>query len=374
MALSVTAIANDLVPLQERRGGSGMVTQPPLTGVELNAAGICAAHDSHCETGKSEAYPALTRSSLPLEATALTVDKGRPSSSGLLSYAHVQIPAAPPSTILVATTDSPFPLAGALASLAAGIIFAVIARGVVAPVRQGSDSETTTTLPVMVIVPQLADSKTAISLVLRNPHSFYAQSLRDLYLSLQSTGGRHPPRTVAINSTVSEEGRSTLVAALGRLLASEGNRVLLIDCDWRHPNLHRLFRMSNDVGLTSLLEDDRVSPDDVICTDALSGLDVITAGPRPLSTGLASDRMQKILAFFTTSYELVLLDTPPVRMTRDAAPLPHLAEKIIFVVRWPGIRRKMWLGARIMKTPGHVAEVVLTCVDVNDAARIGRRT
>ena len=74
------------------------------------------------------------------------------------------------------------------------------------------------------------------------------------------------------------EGKSVMVASLGRLLASNGKRVLLIDCDWRSPRLHQIFRISNRDGLASLLGDKEAQLDNVIHHDALSGVDVMPSG------------------------------------------------------------------------------------------------
>jgi capsular exopolysaccharide synthesis family protein len=172
---------------------------------------------------------------------------------------------------------------------------------------------------------------------------------------------------IAVTSALSGEGRSTLTASLGRLLASEGARVLLMDCDWRHPSLHKLFRLSNDTGLTSLLVDPHVTLDDVIQTDALSGLDIITAGRRNRTAvmKLISDPMRRILGSLAGGYDLVLLDMPPVLAADETMLLSCIVDKLIFAVRWRHTPQKKAIDAleKILGARGDVVGVVFTRVD-----------
>jgi capsular exopolysaccharide synthesis family protein len=221
---------------------------------------------------------------------------------------------------------------------------------------------------VLAVVPQIEDGGAALANVLRDPGSPYAESLRRLYDKLLSQRRSQAPKVVAISSALPGEGRSTLAASLGRLLASEGGRVLLVDCDWRHPELHSLFRLSNETGLTSLLLDPHIAIDDVIHTDALSGLDIITAGRRNRQAmhKLISEPMKKILATLASGYDLVLLDMPPVLAADEALLLSGLVDKLLFAVRWRHTLRSRATDAmdKILAARGDVLGVVFTRVDL----------
>ncbi len=268
-------------------------------------------------------------------------------------------PVFPPKELIV--------LLGFLGGVALGIAVLQAWGRAAKTFRRADEIQNATHLPVMAMVPQMKDGKTAISHVLREPVSAYTESLRRLYANLKTATWGDPPKTVAVGSAIPAEGRSILAASVGRLLAVEGKRVLLIDCDWRHPDLHRLFRIPNDTGLASLLSGEHIALDDVIHTDALSGLDIIAAGQKHRLTRsmLVSDRMRKILAVFSRSYELVLLDIPPLALSNGVLPLSRMVDKMIFVVRWRHTRRQMSLGAieRILGARGDVAGIVLTRVD-----------
>ena len=105
------------------------------------------------------------------------------------------------------------------------------------------------------MVPQVAGRGQPAMQVLRQPTSAYSEALRRLHIGVELSEAANSPKTILFSSATPSEGKSVMVASLGRLLASNGKRVLLIDCDWRSPRLHQIFRCSNRDGLASLLVD-----------------------------------------------------------------------------------------------------------------------
>jgi Mrp family chromosome partitioning ATPase len=289
----------------------------------------------------------------PKQAAAIANSLGRLA----LGTGTVIAPALPPS----GPAFPPIPailMAGAAAGVLFGLAGIVLFDSKPRLFSRAEELESASGLPVLAVVPELGEGG-AIANVLRDPGSPFAESLRKLYDKLHSQRWNQAPKVIAISSAVPGEGRSTLAAALGRLLASEGGRVLLVDCDWRHPELHTLFRLSNDTGLTSLLLDPHIALDDVIHTDALSGLDIITSGRRNRQAvhKLISEPMRKILSTLAAGYDLVLLDMPPV-LAAD--------ETLLFTVRWRHTPRGKATDAmdKILAARGDVLGVVLTRVDL----------
>ena len=269
-------------------------------------------------------------------------------------------PSFPPRTLMLG--------AGALI----GLCFGLLRRnsGGAKNFRRADDIELDTGLPVLAQIPRLADGKTALAHVLREPMSPYTESLRRFYSRLQSSDWSEIPKTVAISSAMPGEGRSVLAASLGRLLAGDGRRVLLVDCDWRHPDLHRLFRLSNDLGLTNLLVDKRVALDALIQTDALSGLDIITSGRRSKTAqrAMLSPKMREVLDALAENYDLVLLDFPPVQSTQDALLLSRQVDRVVQIVRWRHTKRRTALDSieQILSADGQVTGIVFTQTDLEN--------
>lgn len=268
-------------------------------------------------------------------------------------------PSFPPRSLIV--------FLGGVGGFLIGMLIALLREGSDRTFRLGEQVETATGLPVLAMVPNLRGHAAPTAHVLRMPVSPYSEALRKVYIGLQLSESDHSPKTVMFASATPAEGKSVLIASLGRMLASNGRRVLLIDCDWRRPSLHRYFNRENRGGLASLLTGEDVALDRVIHNDALSGADVIVAGDlRPQASHLlTSDRMQALLRTFAKNYDLVMLDTPPVLVGAEVLTLSRMVEKVIFAIRWGKIRRETALEAlkQLLDARADVAGVVLSRVD-----------
>lgn len=139
-------------------------------------------------------------------------------------------------------------------------------------------------------------------------------------------------KTVMVTSALPGEGKSLTVANLAHTLSgSYGRRVLVIDADLRAPNLHRIFALRNSAGLSEALRNGR---HELPFVEVSEGLSVLTAG-RPGSAplaGLISDRMGEIVLECASSFDWVLIDTPPVGLLPDAQVLARFAGAVLFVI------------------------------------------
>ena len=107
----------------------------------------------------------------------------------------------------------------------------------------------------------------------------------------------------------------------------------------------------------------------MIHTDALSGLDIITAGRRNRQAvhKLISEPMRKILSALAAGYDLVLLDMPPVLAADESLLLSGLVDKLIFTVRWRHTPRGKATDAmdKILAARGDLLGIVFTRVDLH---------
>lgn len=233
--------------------------------------------------------------------------------------------------------------------------------------RRADEIEQATGLPVIAMVPDLKGMTQPTVHVLRKPVSGFSESLRKIYVGLQLSEAAQPPKTVMVSSATPTEGKSVIVASLARLLARNGKRVMVIDCDWRAPTMHRIFQRSDKNGLASLLADEGVPLSDVIYNDPLSGLDVIVSGgwnPHSMHL-LTSPRMRAVLQTFGKNYDLVLLDTPPVLVAAEVLQLSRMVDKVLYTVRWGHTRREVALDGlkQLLEAGADVPGVLLSRVD-----------
>ena len=272
--------------------------------------------------------------------------------------APAQAPSYPPKSLIA--------LLGVAGGLMVGAAIALMRESGDHTFRRADQIEAMTGLPVIAMVPQISGRTPPAMQVLRQPTSIYSEALRRLHIGVELSEAAESPRTIMFSSATPSEGKSVMVSSLGRLLASNGKRVLLIDCDWRSPRLHQIFHCGNRAGLASLLTDKPANLDEVIHHDALSGLDIMPAGPwNPRQAHLlSSDRMRQLLDALSSHYEFVLLDTPPTLVAADVLALSRLVEKVVFVVRWGHTRQENAIEAlkQIVDAQGSIAGVVMSRV------------
>src|SRR5699024_2442169 len=116
--------------------------------------------------------------------------------------------------------------------------------------------------------------------------------------------------------------------------AQQGKKVLLIDADMRKPTVHYTFRLDNLRGLSNILVGEETLHDAVTMSD-VTNLDVLSCGPIPPnpSERIGSKRMKQLIAEARKTYDMIILDTPPVLAVTDAQILANICDGTILVVR-----------------------------------------
>lgn len=168
-----------------------------------------------------------------------------------------------------------------------------------------------------------------------SPKSAAAEQYRQLRTRLSLTEGGSQIRTVLITSPQKGEGKSITSANLALTMAQEvQRRVILIEADLRKPSLQHLFGLPDGPGLSEYLSGAadlqsvmKVLPD--------HHLTVIPAGSSPVNPAelLGSTAMRRLLDSLRTTFDRVILDTPPVLPLADVAILAPMVDGTLMVVR-----------------------------------------
>lgn len=137
-----------------------------------------------------------------------------------------------------------------------------------------------------------------------------------------------------VSSAFAGEGKSTSTANLAISIGETEAKILLIDADLRRPTQHKLFKLSNDKGLSTLLSG-MSNLENTVNKRVLGNLDVITSGPMPPNPSqmLTSENMQNLLNDISAKYDYILIDTSPVNIVSDALILSKLTAGIVLVTR-----------------------------------------
>nr|RNJ70852.1 MAG: polysaccharide biosynthesis tyrosine autokinase [Leptolyngbya sp. IPPAS B-1204] len=168
------------------------------------------------------------------------------------------------------------------------------------------------------------------------PRSPISEAYHMLQANLKFLSSDQEIRVVVVTSAVAKEGKSTIAANLAAAAAQVGRRVLLIDADLRYPQQHHIWDLLNTGGLSNVIVGQQELSTAI--QPAMPGLDVLPAGvvpPNPVAL-LDSKRMAGLITTFAHTYDLVILDTPPLVEVADAAILGRMSDGILLVVR-PGV-------------------------------------
>ena len=163
-----------------------------------------------------------------------------------------------------------------------------------------------------------------------------AEAYRHLRTSvLLSTAGR-APRSLLVTSSLPGEGKTTTAVNTAISLAQTGASVVIIDADMRRPRLQRIFEMSRQEGLSSILSSDIGETEmlELVQTDLPSGLNVLTSGPIPPNPAelLGSDQMRRLVAALQTRYTHVVVDSPPISSFTDGVLIATMVDGVLLVV------------------------------------------
>ncbi len=141
-------------------------------------------------------------------------------------------------------------------------------------------------------------------------------------------------QVLIITSASMGEGKSVTASNLAVVMAQAGLRTLLIDADLRRPRVHTLFGVALEPGLVGHLLGNHDRSTIVSRTD-IENLHIITAGGFSVHSSelLVSSRMHELISHARAEYDIILIDTPPVRATTDAAVLSSLADATVLVTR-----------------------------------------
>jgi capsular exopolysaccharide synthesis family protein len=218
-------------------------------------------------------------------------------------------------------------------------------------------------LPILGILPAVdeRDFAQAVS----DPKSGLSESYRSLRTSLQFSGEQGAPRVLLVTSSEPSEGKSTTIRKLAEDFAGLGAKVLVVDADLRKPSIHRTFKVDNGVGLSNVLTS-TINKEDLpkLIKQAKPNISVITAGmipPNPADL-LSSSRMGLLMQKLAKTYDIVLVDSPPIIGLSDAPILSRLVEATLIVVSFNQVTRKAARAAlkRIRAAGANVVGVAFT--------------
>lgn len=187
------------------------------------------------------------------------------------------------------------------------------------------------------------------------------EAFRSLRTTIRFQAEEHAQKALVVTSAGPQEGKTLVSTCLASSLAQLGLRVTLVDANLRTPSLHTMLGVSQEPGIADYLSGTDDGPTfHENCGTA--GLNLLTAGAVPENAPdlLASQRMADLIADLAAASDHVILDTPPLLTTADAAALARYVDGVLLVVRANQARRDQIQRAKAMlaQIDAHVLGVV----------------
>jgi tyrosine-protein kinase Etk/Wzc len=226
------------------------------------------------------------------------------------------------------------------------------------------DVEELLKVPVLGVIPQLGNETKKKGLRERSetargrardlvthyePKSQAAEAFRALRTNLQFLRLQSKGKLFLITSSFVQEGKTLNVVNLALSMAQAGNKVLLVDADLRKPNVHRVFGLSREPGVTDYVLGNyhwreiignisdimlgEFEIEDILKTPGMDNLHFVPAGTKPPNPTeiLSSERFREFLKDARQVYDFIFVDAPPILPVADATEIAPLMDGVFLV-------------------------------------------
>jgi tyrosine-protein kinase Etk/Wzc len=238
----------------------------------------------------------------------------------------------------VSNTGPKVLMLGFIAGLGLGLTGAVLLDRMDKRVRYPEQVTGELGLPILGTLPRVSKNGDSHS----DEMSHVVESLRSIRLNLAHAYGAAGPLLVTISSPGSGDGKSFLSSNLAIAFADAGFSTLLIDGDLRRGALHRVMKAQRKPGLTDFLSG-ALPKDKIIQATPYPLLSFIGGGTRKQTAPelLGTPAMRELVMGLRTSYNVILIDSPPLGAAVDPFMLATLTGNLVVVLRTGATDREL---------------------------------
>jgi len=241
-------------------------------------------------------------------------------------------------------------------------------------VRTPSDIARYLRIPLLAVIPDSSEDNQVRGIELchavrKAPYSVISEAYRRCRTNLKLSGPANSIKTLLLTSGMPGDGKTSTAVNLATTFVAAGKKVLLIDGNFRQPNLHKLFpKMQSgdmgkgyDLGLSSVLMN-QCNSKEAVRSSEIEDLDIIDCGPIPANPAelLSGPRMEELLQEQRSKYDHIIIDGPPVLLVSDAAVLAGLVDAILIVFN--AAKTSRGAAQRTVRELGDVGANIAGCV------------
>ena len=205
-------------------------------------------------------------------------------------------------------------------------------------------------VPVLGLVPNISTNESPSvrgRKVLLEPSSDISESYRTIRTAVYFAARDEKTKKLLITSPAPGDGKTTSASNLAISMAQAGQRVLLVDADFRRPTLHKIFEIIPEIGLSSVMSG--LAPlEKAIYRTEVENLHLLPCGPIPRNPSeiLNGQAFADLLEGLERKYDHIVIDSPPVAPVTDARILGALCDETILVLRAEKSTRRVSEHAR----------------------------
>ena len=260
-------------------------------------------------------------------------------------------------------------------NLALGLVLGIFLGTVTAFLLEFLDDRVKTTdelenllgMPLLGMTPSVKGDDPALHalMTMNEPSSAIAESFRSLRTNLLFASKEGVPKVLVLTSAMPSEGKSSSCLNLATAFGQANSRVLVIDADLRKPTAHKRLKLDNSVGLSSYLTS-QAETGDVIQVSDIPGVSVITAGPLSPNPSelLSSERLDELFALAPDTFDIIIVDAPPVMGLADSLVLANRASATVMVTAFAQSKKRQIQDAhrRLRQAHANLVGVLFTKV------------
>jgi capsular exopolysaccharide synthesis family protein len=241
------------------------------------------------------------------------------SSSRLLDAAiEIKNPIKPKRSLII--------LVGIITGLIIGLMYALLKEFMNNTIKNADEIERLSSIPIYGIIPN--NSKNKI-------FNLIDEAYRSIRTNLQFLPKHQKSQIIAITSSVSGEGKTTITANLAKIIAQTNKKVAVLDLDLRKASLHNEFNIPNNVGISNYLTFQNTFEDIKSSINDDGTLDVFTTGTLPPNPSelILTEEMTTFIEELKEKYDYIIIDTAPIGLVTDAAIIMNYSDITFMVVR-----------------------------------------
>jgi succinoglycan biosynthesis transport protein ExoP len=210
--------------------------------------------------------------------------------------------------------------------------------------------------------------------IIDSPSSPCAEAIRSIKLTVDLNNRPKWSKVIGLTSCLASEGKSTLAAAMAGHMAQSGARVILLDCDLRHPSLSRLLAPGASAGFIDVIAG-RLDFVDAVWRDPITNMEFLPAGHEQgvanATELLTSSAAKSLFDTLQIKYDYVIVDLAPLAASVDVRATSALIDSYVLVIEW-GTTKIDAVRYALRNAPGVQANIVGAVLNKVNIGAMGR--